>query len=125
MKDNLAVVCSGLCLVHCLITPVLLVFGVLGTFSSWLESEWIHVLFLVPVIVLAVLSLPVSYLQHGSAKPMYLALAGIVAMISSFFFDEVYELWITIPSAWLIISAHLWNKWLSIKQTIVLEPANG
>ena len=114
MKDNLAIFCSGLCLVHCFTVPILLFLGLSGALFNWLEQEWIHQLLLVPVVILAVLSLPHSYKKHGSFTPVVLVTVGIIAMLSSWYLPESFELWLVIPSALLIIAAHGMNKWLLI-----------
>jgi hypothetical protein len=118
MKDNIAVVCSGFCLLHCLLLPVLLAMGVTGALASVMASEWFHILVLVPVITLALLSLPGAYFQHGSGLPMAFAGVGIGGLIGSLMVSEAYELWLTIPSALLVIWAHLWNRWLLIRQDL-------
>ena len=110
MKDNLAIFTSGLCLFHCLAAPLLLIAGLSGAFIGWFEAEWVHQALLIPVIILAVLSLPYAYKQHGSVIPLSLATIGILAMSSSFYMPESLELWLVIPSALLIISAHGLNK---------------
>jgi hypothetical protein len=110
MKDNFAIFTSGLCLIHCLAAPLLLIAGLSGAFINWFEAEWIHQALLVPVVALAVLSLPHAYKQHGSLVPLLLAGVGIITMSSSFYLPESLELWLVIPSALLIISAHGMNK---------------
>lgn len=126
MKDNYAIAFGGLCLLHCLATPVLLAMGALGRFTDWLESTCLHQLFLVPVIILALLSLPVSFFRHGSYLPIAMAAVGITAMYSSLYLPENAELWVVVPAALLIIWAHLWNKQLLVKcQSNVMVQANG
>lgn len=110
MKDNLAMVCSSLCLLHCVAVPLLLIAGISGVALSWLEEEWLHQTLLIPVVLLALLSLPQAYKSHRSAGPIVLAAVGISAMLSSFYLPETLELWLVIPSALLIISAHGMNK---------------
>lgn len=118
MKDNLAVACSGLCLLHCLLLPILLAMGVTGALTSMMASELFHILILVPVVGLALFSLPRSYFQHDSSLPMIYAGLGITGLISSLMVSEAYELWLTIPSALLVIWAHMWNRWLLIRQDL-------
>lgn len=112
MKDNLAVVCSGLCLVHCVLVPVLMMLGTV----TILSSEWIHFVILFVVIALAVLSLPASYHKHGSWHPMAFALMGLVVLSASFLIPESLEWLLTVPGSMLMIWAHLLNKWLLMQQ---------
>ena len=39
MKDNLAIFTSGLCLIHCLAAPLLLIIGLSGAAMSWFEAN--------------------------------------------------------------------------------------
>lgn len=125
MKDNIAIACSGLCLVHCLVTPILMSLALFGAVSSVLESPWIHLLMLIPVVILALLSLPFAYSLHGSYIPMILVVLGISALISTFFLPENYEFWITIPAAIFIMTGHFWNRQLTTKSVQFMEPSNG
>lgn len=83
MKDDLAVVCSGACMVHCLLTPIVIGFGAAGLLGEWLASEWIHKVMLVPVVLLAILSLPGSYKKHQNHWPLMLGVIGISIMVSA------------------------------------------
>jgi len=121
MKDNFAIFTSGLCLIHCLAAPLLLLAGLSGAFISLFEAEWVHQALIIPVIILAALSLPYAYKQHGSAVPLILAGIGITAMSSSFYLPESLELWLVIPSALLIITAHGMNKKLLASSTIAIQ----
>lgn len=125
MKDNIAIACSGLCLVHCLATPIIISLALFGAASSSFESPWVHLLLLIPVIILALLSLPFSYTQHGSYLPMILVSLGISALVSTFFLPEHYEFWITVPAALFIMSGHFWNRQLTTKNVQMMEPSNG
>ncbi len=118
MKDNLAIFCSGLCLVHCFAGTILLVLGLSGTLLNWFEQEWIHQVLLIPVVILALLSLPHAYKTHGSFAPVILVTIGISAMLSSWYLPESFELWLVIPSALLIITAHGMNKWLLLNKRL-------
>jgi len=114
MKDNFAIFTSGLCLIHCLAAPLLLIAGLSGAFTAWFEAEWVHQALLVPMVALAILSLPHAYKQHGSLVPLLLASIGIIAMSSSFYLPESLELWLVIPSSLLVIMAHGMNKMLLV-----------
>ena len=125
MKDNMAIACSGLCLVHCVITAALMGITAFGVMFSWLDTPWIHLVMMVPVIVLALLSLPFSFLTHRNYLPMSLVIMGISAMVATFFIPEHYEFWITIPAALLIIGGHYWNRQLIQGIPSEMEAING
>lgn len=118
MKDKMAVFFSGLCLVHCVLTPLIIGGGVMGFVGDMLESEWVHIVMLFPVVALAVFSLPSAYRSHRTHWPMVLAVLGIAALCSAFFLPETMELWITIPAASLLIMAHSWNSILLQRQRL-------
>lgn len=110
MKDDLAVFFSGLCLIHCVLTPLIVGLGILGTTEQWFESEWVHIVMLVPVALLAVYSLPASWKSHGEHLPIVMASLGIAALCSALFLPENLELLITAPAATMLILAHAWNR---------------
>jgi len=115
MKDDMAVVCSGACMVHCLLTPMVIGFGTAGLLGEWLSSEWVHQLMLVPVVLLALLSLPSSYKKHKNQWPLWLGALGISTMVSALLGPETMETWITLSGGLLLVTAHLWNRNLSIR----------
>ena len=118
MKDKMAVFFSGLCLVHCILTPLIIGVGVMGLAGEILESEWVHIVMLFPVVALALFSLPSAYRSHRTHWPMVMAALGIAALCSAFFLSETLELWITIPAATLLIIAHSWNSILLQRQRL-------
>lgn len=118
MKDRMAVFFSGLCLIHCILTPLIIGVGVMGLAGEILESEWVHIVMLFPVVALAVFSLPSAYRSHRAHWPMVMAAMGIAALCSAFFLPETLELWITIPAATLLIIAHSWNSILLQRQRL-------
>lgn len=122
MKDDLAVVCSGACMVHCLLTPIVIGFGAAGLLGEWLASEWIHKVMLVPVVLLAILSLPGSYKKHQNHWPLMLGVIGISIMVSALLGPESLETWITLGGGAVLITAHLWNRNLSLR---FLPPQSG
>lgn len=120
MKDKLAVVCSGICLVHCVLTPMIIGLGMMGLAGKLLASEWVHIVMVFPVVALAVLSLPASYRSHRKHWPLVMAVIAIAALISAFFLPEALELWLTVPAAILLIFAHSWNRILLQRQQLAL-----
>lgn len=120
MKDNLAVACSGACMIHCLLTPIVIGFGAAGLLGEWLSSEWIHKFMLVPVVLLALLSLPSAYKQHKNSWPLWLGIIGIFTMVLALVGPEAMETWITLIGGMLLITAHLWNRNLSLQ--LLAEP---
>lgn len=115
MKDNLAVACSGACMVHCLLTPIIIGLGAAGLLGEWLMSEWIHKGMLVPVILLAIMSLSRSYKKHKNHWPLVVGGFGISIMVTALLGPASLETWITLSGGLLLITAHLWNRNLSLQ----------
>ena len=114
LKDSFGVICSSLCLVHCLflpmVLPMLLATGALGTAGALLASEQTHLMLLVPVVLLAVMSFPGGYRRHGSVLPSALALAGLTGLVLALLLGEATETLLTSIGAGLLIIAHLKNR---------------
>lgn len=110
LKDSFGVICSSLCLAHCLLLPMLLATGALGTAGALLASEQTHLMLLVPVVLLAVMSFPGGYRRHGSVLPSALALAGLTGLVLALLLGEATETLLTSIGAGLLIIAHLKNR---------------
>lgn len=116
MKDVWGVVCSSMCIVHCLLTPILLVLGASSVGIAFLESEWVHIVLAVPMVTLAIWSVVLGWRSHQQAKPLIFAGAGLILLFSSLMADEQYEVYLAVVAGLLLISAHLLNLKL-VKQT--------
>ena len=116
MKDLIGALCSGICIIHCLFTPILLLVGVSVAGINLVESEWIHWALVVPIIFLALWSLPSGWKSHGDYKPLIFGAAGVILMILSVLVGHQYESYITVSAGLLLISAHLYNRRLVIKR---------
>ena len=112
MKDLLAASASGLCILHCLLTPLLLMLGAAGAMSAILSSEWVHYLLLVPVLLLAALSLPAGKRRHHNNAPSLLALVGIVLLLLALVAPVALESTLSVSAGLLLIAAHLYNRQL-------------
>lgn len=110
MKDAFAMACSGLCLCHCLLTPVLVAMGGLGMFAAALESEVIHQILLVPVVALALASLPFSFRHHLRWPPLWLGALGGAFLFASITVPESLKAVFAVLAGLLFISAHLLNR---------------
>jgi len=109
MKDKLAICLSGLCICHCVLTPLLLTLGSLGVLGFIFGSEWVHYLLVVPIAILAVLSLPSSFRQHRLKLPLLLGAAGLLLVVSALFNEGSAETWLTVAGSLLLCSAHYYN----------------
>ncbi|WP_434340155.1 MerC domain-containing protein [Motilimonas cestriensis] len=106
-QDKLGVVFSGLCLGHCLLTPVLLVLVGYDVFGSALSSEWPHRIFLLFALSLALLSLPKAWQQTRSPMIAVLGVLGAANLISGLFVHGPLELAFTLVGSVCLILAHV------------------
>ncbi|WP_395375720.1 MerC domain-containing protein [Marinicella sp. W31] len=109
-KDTAGIICSGLCLIHCLSMPVLMTLGASGLSLSFLEKEWIHWAFLVPILLLISLSLPQGFNVHLNKVPLTLALSGCLILIAGLTVITSYGEWFIVMASMLIILAHYYNR---------------
>lgn len=112
MKDFLGVCLSGLCILHCLLTPLLLALGGVGLIGVWFESAWVHYLLLAPICLVLVWSLPLAWIKHRNLSPLLLGAAGFSVLLLSLFVPETIEPILAIAGSLGLIMAHLFNKHL-------------
>ncbi len=118
MKDMIAAAVSGLCVLHCLLTPLLLLLGgvgvletVLGTvLGTALSSDWVHYVLLVPVIILLAWSLPAARCQHQDPMPLRIAGTGLALLLVSLLVPAALEPWLAASGGLLLMGAHLLNR---------------
>ena len=109
--DKLAVTASTLCLVHCLVLPLLV--PVVALIAPFAENELVHkalVLFAVPV------SGWVIYRdagREGRLPFIVTAVAGLALLICGAFIEQLedYETPLTVAGSLLVATAHLWRLW--------------
>ena len=109
-KDVFGIICSGLCLIHCLATPALLALGVTGLGLSYLEQEWIHWVFFTPMVLLLLISLPSGFEKHLNKLPLILGLSGGALLLFSLTVLEVYTEWFIVVASVLIMAGHFFNR---------------
>ena len=110
MKDLIAAALSGLCVVHCLATPVLLALGSSGLLLGALSSEWFRYLMLLPISVLLAWSLPGGWCVHKRKAPFALGLAGFLVLTAALFAPHDAGTALSVSGGLLLISAHLYNR---------------
>jgi len=115
MKDTLGIICSGLCIVHCIATPFILVLGVSGLLATILTTEFVHYILIVPVALLILLTLPTAYKHYRALGLIFTGLLGMIFLIAALFLGEEKEALLTIIGGSLLIIFHLWNLRLQHK----------
>ena len=76
--DRLAMGLSGLCLVHCLATAVLL--GLVSAAGSALGAPWIHEVGLTVAMMLGAVALGRGVMEHGFMMPSAVGAVGLGVM---------------------------------------------
>lgn len=111
--DKIAVALSGICLVHCLALPVLIMlFPLLG--ATLIDHETFHQLILVVVLPTSVIALGMGYRRHRSNRVAVLGALGAGALIAAAFalhalHAEHLERWVTVAGGVLLAIAHIGN----------------
>lgn len=78
--DLLGISASFLCAVHCLVMPLILSMGLIGS-MSWLESPWVEWSFIFSTLALASWSLLASLPKHRNYTPLLVAGVGFVLIV--------------------------------------------
>jgi hypothetical protein len=76
--DRVAIGLSGLCLVHCLATSILL--ALLASAGGFLGSPWIHEVGLSLAMVMGIIALGRGILEHGYTMPSAVGGLGLGVM---------------------------------------------
>jgi hypothetical protein len=106
MKDKVGIFFASLCLCHCLLTPVLIL--VMGTniLLGHLEAEWVHKLLLLPVLVIALSSIPGRWLVTRNQWLLILTSSVFFTIISAQFSHSANEVVLTVLGSICLIGAH-------------------
>ncbi len=105
--DAVAIGLSGICVIHCLALPVLVVF--IPVFSQFSEAEWFHktlVLLALPVSGFAILR---STYEPSRALFITLVFVGGLLLFGGAFIEKFheFEVFLTLLGALILSSAHL------------------
>jgi hypothetical protein len=106
--DRLALVLSGLCLVHCLLGAVLI--ASMAVLGDYLTHE-VHVVGLVIALPLAVVALWRGYRVHGRTGIVVTGLVGVGLMAASVFVSHAgsTEILLSVAGVSVLGAAHLLN----------------
>jgi hypothetical protein len=109
MKDFLGACLSGLCLLHCLLVPLLLTMSGAGVMGAWLGSDWVHYVLIAPISLLLVWSLPFAWRQHRNRYPLVMGGIGFSLLLLSLWLPESAEPFLAVIGSLALIFAHLLN----------------
>jgi|TARA_B100000315_G_scaffold259180_1_gene314053 hypothetical protein len=109
--DRIAIVLSGICLVHCLAIPLALV--VLPTLGGLLfeSHELFHAFLLVLGMPISVVALVFGYRRHGHGNIVAVGTAGLCLMLLGIMhlFGDAGEVAATVAGALVLTAAHVMN----------------
>lgn len=112
-KDTTGLWLSGLCIVHCIATPVLFLLAGSGLLVSAFSSEWVHLLLITPMLLLIYATVVQTALRGESKTPLLLAIAGMAILIASLTVHGLLESALGIVGGSLVFSAHWLNRRLA------------
>lgn len=115
MKDLLGTLLSGLCIIHCVFSGIILMLGSAGIISSSFHGSEVHLLIFIPILLLATLSFPHAKKLHGNRQPMIMGTTGVVLLSIALLMELVWhlhllEVILTVIGGGLLMYAHLYNK---------------
>ena len=109
--DRIAILLSGLCLLHCLALPFAALFG--SVFGGWLldTETGVHWLLFALALPVSLWALIRGYRAHSGGFNLALGIAGLLAMFLgvSHWLGEQYEVMLTVVGVIAVIIAHVRN----------------
>lgn len=119
--DKFAIFLSSLCVVHCILTPLLLVALPSLSGLALLEDETFHELILLFVVPIGLMALLAGFRHHKSKSVFVIGVLGLVvlAVAASLPHDivsETGETLLTVAASVLIVFAHIRNFSLRHRQ---------
>lgn len=110
--DRAAIALSGLCLVHCLATAVLL--ALVSAAGGWLGRPIIHEVGLTLAMILGAVALGRGFREHGFILPAMVGLSGLAIMGFALSLHEGgYEPLITVLGVSILALGHRLNAMAS------------
>ena len=99
---------SFLCAIHCMLMPLILSFGLVGSLT-WLESPLVEWIFIVSTLVLASWSLLGSLPNHNNKRPLLIAAIGFAIILGVHLLEHVVGHFVAAIGGVLIAYAHYLN----------------
>jgi len=107
--DGFAISLSGLCLVHCLVLPLLS--AALPIAGVWAEAEWLHKAFVVAAIPFSLIRLTSSI---ANAAMTALIVSGLWLLVGAAFVEQLHDLEtpLTVLGGTLLAAGHVlgWRR---------------
>ena len=114
--DALAVGLSALCILHCLLVPVIVI-AAPSMASYFFADEAFHIWMVIAVIPVSAIALYNGWKQHQVLKVSVVGAIGLLLLSSAAFLghellSESWERYITLIGTSTITLAHMWNYFL-------------
>lgn len=111
--DFAGTLASGICLVHCLLTPIALSF--FPNILPWLPGDaWFHRALALTIVLLGAAAFAPGYRIHRRRLPLAVVCAGVSLILVVAWYGEslshAAELALNIPGSMLLVTAHLLNR---------------
>lgn len=109
--DKLGLCTSILCLIHCILPPLLMLFIPMNTFS-FLEAEGVHGALSVVVVLSIIVAIYPTCKKHEHRDILIIASLGILFVVGAAFithFNETLHIVLTMIGSILLIIAHVKN----------------
>lgn len=108
-KDAWGMWLSGLCIVHCVLAPLLALALGTGLLVSWFNSEWVHALLYGPIALLIVMSIVPTFVRYGYWPGLICAGFGLLSLSVSLVFHGWPEQVLAIAGGTGVFTAHFLN----------------
>lgn len=114
--DALAVGLSALCMLHCLLVPVIVI-AAPSMASYFFVNEALHTWMVIAVIPVSAIALYNGWKQHRVLKISVIGALGLLILSSAAFLghdllSETWERYLTLAGTSIITLAHMWNYFL-------------
>ncbi|WP_269518684.1 MerC domain-containing protein [Alteromonas sp. BMJM2] len=114
LADKSAVTISGLCLLHCLLPPLLAIFTPYLTGLALFEDEALHVWLLVCVTPISLIAIFWGFTKHRRLNTLLFAVSGlalllVAATVGHDHFGHEGEIAMTVLGSILLVVGHLFN----------------
>jgi hypothetical protein len=111
--DFAGTLASGICLVHCLLTPIVISF--FPNILPWLPGDaWFHRALAFGILLIGAAAFAPGYKIHRRSLPLALVGAGISLILLVAWYGDALshaaELALNIPGSMLLVTAHLLNR---------------
>lgn len=122
--DKLAIVLSSMCVLHCLLTPILLIAIPSLAGVAMLNDETFHRLMLFFVVPSGVLALAIGYSHHQKGWLAMSGLIGLVVLSSPLWLGHEYlgeagEVVVSVIGSAIIVAVHTVNYRLGKRKSVL------